>query len=180
MSKNDLSPKVNFFSITGSNPWSGSAPKLNRFFPKEITHPSTQFCRNLNFWCNLAYNKQTNQQTRWQGWKHIKTYMILIIHLYSCCCFVFLFETEEIEVDVESTEFSHGEMDSVSTSGTSDLEDHSSRLSSASDEGYSTCSLKLAFSAWSTSLYIHFSCSLLWLSPFSKYQPTAPFSSFAV
>ncbi|XP_062257705.1 max-interacting protein 1-like [Platichthys flesus] len=56
-------------------------------------------------------------------------------------------DREEIEVDVESTEFSHGEMDSVSTSGTSDLEDHSSRLSSASDEGYSTCSLKLAFSA---------------------------------
>lgn len=54
---------------------------------------------------------------------------------------------EEIEVDVESTEFSHGEMDSVSTSGASDLDDHSSRQSSASDEGYSTCSLKLAFSA---------------------------------
>ncbi|XP_031163191.1 max-interacting protein 1-like [Sander lucioperca] len=56
-------------------------------------------------------------------------------------------DKEEIEVDVESTEFSHGEMDSVSTSGTSDLDDHSSRQSSASDEGYSTCSLKLAFSA---------------------------------
>ncbi|TKS85733.1 Max-interacting protein 1 [Collichthys lucidus] len=54
---------------------------------------------------------------------------------------------EEIEVDVESTEFSHGEMDSVSTSGASDLDDHSSLQSSASDEGYSTCSLKLAFSA---------------------------------
>ncbi|CAJ1067261.1 max-interacting protein 1-like [Xyrichtys novacula] len=56
-------------------------------------------------------------------------------------------DREEIEVDVESTEFSHGEMDSISTSGASDLDDHSSRQSSASDEGYSTCSLKLAFSA---------------------------------
>ncbi|XP_073338639.1 max-interacting protein 1-like [Pagrus major] len=56
-------------------------------------------------------------------------------------------DREEIEVDVESTEFSHGEMDSVSTSGASDLDDHSSRQSTASDEGYSTCSLKLAFSA---------------------------------
>lgn len=57
------------------------------------------------------------------------------------------FGTEEIEVDVESTEFSHGELDSVSTSGASDLDDHSSRQSSTSDEGYSTCSLKVAFSA---------------------------------
>ncbi|XP_037321835.1 max-interacting protein 1-like [Pungitius pungitius] len=56
-------------------------------------------------------------------------------------------DREEIEIDVESTEFSHGEMDSVSTSGTSDLDDLSSRQSSASDEGYSTCSLKLACSA---------------------------------
>uniref|UniRef100_A0A8C7XSQ0 MAX interactor 1, dimerization protein n=1 Tax=Oryzias sinensis TaxID=183150 RepID=A0A8C7XSQ0_9TELE len=56
-------------------------------------------------------------------------------------------DREEIEVDVESTEFSHGEMDSISTSGASDLDDHSSLQSSASDEGYSTCSLKLAFSA---------------------------------
>ncbi|XP_013857589.1 max-interacting protein 1 [Austrofundulus limnaeus] len=56
-------------------------------------------------------------------------------------------DREDIEVDVESTEFSHGEMDSVSTSGASDLDDQSSRQSSASDEGYSTCSLKLAFSA---------------------------------
>ncbi|XP_070696972.1 max-interacting protein 1-like [Pempheris klunzingeri] len=56
-------------------------------------------------------------------------------------------DREEIEVDVESTEFSHGEMDSVSTSGASDLDDHSSRQSSASDEGYSTCSLKQTFSA---------------------------------
>ncbi|XP_077960788.1 max-interacting protein 1 isoform X2 [Gasterosteus aculeatus] len=56
-------------------------------------------------------------------------------------------DREEIEIDVESTEFSHGEMDSVSTSGTSDLDDLSSQQSSASDEGYSTCSVKLAFSA---------------------------------
>uniref|UniRef100_A0A3P9M087 MAX interactor 1, dimerization protein n=1 Tax=Oryzias latipes TaxID=8090 RepID=A0A3P9M087_ORYLA len=56
-------------------------------------------------------------------------------------------DREEIEVDVESTEFSHGEMDIISTSGASDLDDHSSLQSSASDEGYSTCSLKLAFSA---------------------------------
>lgn len=54
---------------------------------------------------------------------------------------------EELEVDVESTEFSHGEMDSISTSGASDLDDHSSQQSTASDEGYSTCSLKLSFSA---------------------------------
>lgn len=63
------------------------------------------------------------------------------------------FGTEEIEVDVESTEFSLGEMDSVSTSGASDLDDHSSRQSSASDEGYSTCSVKVAFSAWTSSLH---------------------------
>nr|XP_015830365.2 max-interacting protein 1 [Nothobranchius furzeri] len=56
-------------------------------------------------------------------------------------------DREEIEVDVESTEFSHGEMDSVSTSGASDLDDQSSRQSSVSDEGYSSCSLKLPFSA---------------------------------
>lgn len=54
-------------------------------------------------------------------------------------------DREEIEVDVESTEFSTGELDSVS-SGCSDLDDHSSRQSLASDEGYSTCSLKMAFS----------------------------------
>ncbi|XP_068614141.1 max-interacting protein 1-like isoform X1 [Brachionichthys hirsutus] len=56
-------------------------------------------------------------------------------------------DREEIEVDVESTEFSHGEMDSVSISGGSDLEDHSSQEGSVSDEGYSTCSLKRALSA---------------------------------
>jgi len=56
-------------------------------------------------------------------------------------------------------------MDSVSTSGASDLDDHSSRQSSASDEGYSTCSLKLAFSAWSTSRYVYPGCGPSWLSP---------------
>lgn len=54
---------------------------------------------------------------------------------------------EEIEVDVESTEFSHGELDSVSTASTSDLDDHSSLQSMGSDEGYSSCSVKLAFSS---------------------------------
>ncbi|XP_037127795.1 max-interacting protein 1-like [Syngnathus acus] len=56
-------------------------------------------------------------------------------------------DREEIEVDVECTDFSLGEMDSVSSGGASDLDDQSSRQSSASDEGYSTCSLKVAFSA---------------------------------
>ncbi|XP_068177997.1 max-interacting protein 1 isoform X3 [Antennarius striatus] len=56
-------------------------------------------------------------------------------------------DQEEIEVDVESTEFSHGELDSVSTASTSDLDDHSSLQSMASDEGYSSCSIKLAFSS---------------------------------
>ncbi|XP_051940153.1 max-interacting protein 1 isoform X2 [Hippocampus zosterae] len=54
---------------------------------------------------------------------------------------------QEIEVDVESTEFSHGELDSLSTASTSDLDDHSSLQSMASDEGYSSCSVKLAFSS---------------------------------
>ncbi|XP_012689321.2 max-interacting protein 1 isoform X1 [Clupea harengus] len=53
-------------------------------------------------------------------------------------------DQEEIEVDVEGTEFSHGELDSVSTASTSDLDDHSSLQSVASDEGYSSCSVKLA------------------------------------
>ncbi|KAM9494829.1 max-interacting protein 1 isoform 2-T2 [Clarias gariepinus] len=56
-------------------------------------------------------------------------------------------DQEEIEVDVESTEFSHGELDSVSTASTSDLDDHSSLQSLASDEGYSSCSVKLAFNS---------------------------------
>ncbi|XP_028829540.1 max-interacting protein 1 isoform X2 [Denticeps clupeoides] len=55
-------------------------------------------------------------------------------------------DQEEIEVDVEGTEFSHGELDSASTASTSDLDDHSSLQSLASDEGYSSCSVKLAFS----------------------------------
>lgn len=79
--------------------------------------------------------------------------------------------TEEIEVDVESTEFSHGEMDSVSTSGASDLDDHSSRQSSASDEGYSTCSVKVAFSAWTSSLR-----PPAGVPPPSEFHPTALFS----
>ncbi|XP_059399957.1 max-interacting protein 1-like isoform X1 [Carassius carassius] len=54
---------------------------------------------------------------------------------------------KEMEVDVESTEFSHGELDSISTASTSDLDDHSSLQSTASDEGYSSCSIKLAFSS---------------------------------
>ncbi|KAG5278932.1 hypothetical protein AALO_G00104310 [Alosa alosa] len=53
-------------------------------------------------------------------------------------------DQEEIEVDVEGTEFSHGELDSASTASTSDLDDHSSLQSVASDEGYSSCSVKLA------------------------------------
>ncbi|XP_018967730.1 max-interacting protein 1 isoform X1 [Cyprinus carpio] len=56
-------------------------------------------------------------------------------------------DQEEMEVDVESTEFSHGELDSISTASTSDLDDHSSLQSTASDEGYSSCSIKLAFSS---------------------------------
>ncbi|KAI5088930.1 max-interacting protein 1 isoform X1 [Silurus meridionalis] len=56
-------------------------------------------------------------------------------------------DQEEIEVDVESTEFSHGELDSASMASTSDLDDHSSLQSLASDEGYSSCSVKLAFSS---------------------------------
>ncbi|CAM4654509.1 hypothetical protein PO909_027036 [Leuciscus waleckii] len=56
-------------------------------------------------------------------------------------------DQEEMEVDVESTEFSNGELDSISTASTSDLDDHSSLQSTASDEGYSSCSIKLAFSS---------------------------------
>uniref|UniRef100_H3CZ13 Max interactor 1, dimerization protein n=1 Tax=Tetraodon nigroviridis TaxID=99883 RepID=H3CZ13_TETNG len=51
----------------------------------------------------------------------------------------------EVEVDVESVEFSHGELDSESSASTSDLDDHSSLQSLASDEGYSSCSVKLSF-----------------------------------
>ncbi|XP_059802976.1 max-interacting protein 1 isoform X1 [Hypanus sabinus] len=55
-------------------------------------------------------------------------------------------EREEIEVDVESTEFSHGDMDNISTSSISDLDDHSSLQSVGSDEGYSSSSIKLSSS----------------------------------
>ncbi|XP_075698935.1 max-interacting protein 1 isoform X2 [Rhinoderma darwinii] len=54
-------------------------------------------------------------------------------------------EREEIEVDVESTEFSHLEVDSSSSTSISDLDDHSSRQSLGSDEGYSSASIKLIF-----------------------------------
>jgi len=56
-------------------------------------------------------------------------------------------EREEIEVDVESTEFSHGEVDSISTSSISDIDDHSSLQSVGSDEGYSSASVKLSFTS---------------------------------
>lgn len=62
-------------------------------------------------------------------------------------CFLFLPPAEEIEVDVESTEFSHGEADSVSTTSISDLDDHSSLQSVGSDEGYSSASVKLSFAS---------------------------------
>ncbi|XP_036402928.1 max-interacting protein 1-like isoform X2 [Megalops cyprinoides] len=47
-------------------------------------------------------------------------------------------DREDMEVDVESAS---------SGSCSSDLDDHSSMQSTASDEGYSTCSIKLAFSS---------------------------------
>ncbi|XP_010563072.1 PREDICTED: max-interacting protein 1 isoform X2 [Haliaeetus leucocephalus] len=56
-------------------------------------------------------------------------------------------EREEIEVDVESTEFSHGEVDNISTTSISDIDDHSSLQSIGSDEGYSSASVKLSFSS---------------------------------
>ncbi|KAJ8250355.1 hypothetical protein COCON_G00222770 [Conger conger] len=56
-------------------------------------------------------------------------------------------DQEEIEVDVESAEFFHGEGARPCSTSSSDLDDHSSRQSTASDEGYSTCSVKLAFSS---------------------------------
>lgn len=56
-------------------------------------------------------------------------------------------EREEIEVDVESTEFSHGEVDSISTTSISDIDDHSSLQSIGSDEGYSSASVKLSFTS---------------------------------
>ncbi|KAB0350404.1 hypothetical protein FD754_015261 [Muntiacus muntjak] len=56
-------------------------------------------------------------------------------------------EREEIEVDVESTEFSHGEVDNISTTSISDIDDHSSLQSVGSDEGYSSASVKLPFTS---------------------------------
>uniref|UniRef100_H3AFW9 MAX interactor 1, dimerization protein n=2 Tax=Latimeria chalumnae TaxID=7897 RepID=H3AFW9_LATCH len=56
-------------------------------------------------------------------------------------------EREEIEVDVESTEFSHGDVDNISTTSISDIDDHSSLQSVGSDEGYSSSSVKLFFSS---------------------------------
>ncbi|XP_006135069.1 max-interacting protein 1 isoform X1 [Pelodiscus sinensis] len=56
-------------------------------------------------------------------------------------------EREEIEVDVESTEFSHGEVDDISTTSISDIDDHSSLQSIGSDEGYSSASIKLSFTS---------------------------------
>ncbi|XP_059586167.1 max-interacting protein 1 isoform X2 [Alligator mississippiensis] len=56
-------------------------------------------------------------------------------------------EREEIEVDVESTEFSHGEVDNISTTSISDIDDHSSLQSMGSDEGYSSSSVKLSFTS---------------------------------
>lgn len=55
--------------------------------------------------------------------------------------------TEEIEVDVESTELSHGEVDNISTTSISDIDDHSSLQSIGSDEGYSSASVKLSFTS---------------------------------
>lgn len=74
------------------------------------------------------------------------SYLIFLSSFSSPVSLMSLCAAEEIEVDVESTEFSHGELDSVSTASTSDLDDHSSLQSMGSDEGYSSCSVKLAFS----------------------------------
>ncbi|CAI9572662.1 unnamed protein product [Staurois parvus] len=52
---------------------------------------------------------------------------------------------EEIEVDIESTEFSPLEVDSSSSTSISDLDDHNSMQSAASDEGYSSAPINLAF-----------------------------------
>ncbi|XP_069610373.1 max-interacting protein 1 isoform X1 [Ranitomeya imitator] len=54
-------------------------------------------------------------------------------------------EREEIEVDIESTEFSNLEVDSSSSTSISDLDDHNSRQSLGSDEGYSSASIKLLY-----------------------------------
>lgn len=63
------------------------------------------------------------------------------------CAFVSFSFSEEIEVDVESTEFSHGEVDTISTTSISDIDDHSSLQSIGSDEGYSSASVKLSFAS---------------------------------
>ncbi|KAJ8248082.1 hypothetical protein GJAV_G00238070 [Gymnothorax javanicus] len=56
-------------------------------------------------------------------------------------------DQEELEVDVEGAEFFPGGGHEPISTSSSDLDDHSSRQSSASDEGYSTGSVKLAFSS---------------------------------
>lgn len=63
------------------------------------------------------------------------------------CAFLSFPFLEEIEVDVESTEFSHGEVDNISTTSISDIDDHSSLQSIGSDEGYSSASVKLSFAS---------------------------------
>lgn len=63
------------------------------------------------------------------------------------CVFLLFSFLEEIEVDVESTEFSHGEVDNISTTSISDIDDHSSLQSIGSDEGYSSASVKLSFAS---------------------------------
>lgn len=63
------------------------------------------------------------------------------------CAFLSFLFLEEIEVDVESTEFSHGEVDNISTTSISDIDDHSSLQSIGSDEGYSSASVKLSFAS---------------------------------
>ncbi|KAI5936293.1 Max-interacting protein 1 [Manis javanica] len=57
-------------------------------------------------------------------------------------------EREEIEVDVESTEFSHGEVDSISSTSIRDIDEHSSLQSIRSDKGHSRARVKLSFPSW--------------------------------
>ncbi|MBV95841.1 Max-interacting protein 1, partial [Eschrichtius robustus] len=66
---------------------------------------------------------------------------------FSIHCIRKIHYVEEIEVDVESTEFSHGEVDNISTTSISDIDDHSSLQSIGSDEGYSSASVKLSFTS---------------------------------
>lgn len=54
---------------------------------------------------------------------------------------------EEIEVDVESTEFSYGEVDNISTTSISDTDDNSSLQSSGSDMSYSGARVKVSFTS---------------------------------